>query len=38
MDKYFLRSLHGQFFGADSLLKSAAVNSFNSKGAISRFL
>ena len=39
LDKYFLHSLHGQFFGFHSLipfLKATTLNSFNSKGIISQ--
>ena len=42
LDKYFLHSLHGPFFGFHSLtafLKATTlVNSFNSKGTISQIL
>ena len=42
VDKYFLNSLHGQFFGFHSLISflktTTLVKSFNSKGTISQIL
>ena len=42
LDMYFLRSLHGQFFGFHSLIPflkaTRLVNSFNSKGTIFQIL
>ena len=42
LDTYFLPSLHGQFFGFQSVIPflkaTTLVNSFNSKGAISQTL
>ena len=42
LDTYFFHSLHGQFFGIQSLIPflkaTTLVNSFNSKGTISQIL
>ena len=42
LDRYFLQSLHGQFFGFHSLISflkaTTLVNSFNSKDTISQIL